>query len=85
MKNDTNKTRWDLVPFEQLEEIAKVITYGAEKYAPGDWKNTDKRKYFAAAMRHLVEYKKGKKMDESGMSHLSHAACSIIFLMWHEK
>lgn len=85
MKNDTNKTNWSLFPFEQLEEVAKVVDYGAKKYAPNDWQNVEKERYFSAAMRHLVEYHKGKKLDESGFTHLAHCVCSLLFLMWHER
>lgn len=84
MKNDTNKTNWSLFPFGPLQEVAKVVDYGAKKYAPNDWQSVEKERYFSAAMRHLVEYAGGKKIDESGFSHLSHAVCSLLFLMWHD-
>lgn len=84
MKFDNNKPRMDLIEPEFLEGMAKVLTLGASKYAPDSWKtqvSAPKRRYYAAALRHLVAWKKGEKTDsESGLSHLYHAACNLMFL-----
>ena len=87
-KDDQEKTRWDLLPWEQVEEIARVLTLGAVKYDDENWKKVPdaEKRYFAALHRHLVAYRAGKTADpESGLSHLSHAACCILFLAWFEK
>jgi hypothetical protein len=79
---------WDLLPLEITEETVKVLTFGAKKYSPGGWKTVPdaKDRYFAAALRHLTAYQSGEKTDpESGLSHLAHAACCIMFLQWFEK
>lgn len=91
-KYDNGKLRYDLVPAESLEQIVDIITYGANKYDANNWQNVEpKERYYAAAMRHLAEYKKyleGEREDfmdeESGKSALAHAACSLVFLMWKE-
>lgn len=85
-KNDDGKIRWDLLPWNEVEEVAKVLEFGAKKYDPENWKLVDDpQRYFAAAMRHLVAWKKGKlKDDETGLPHLSHACCCLLFLMWHD-
>lgn len=37
-------------------------------------------------MRHLVAYRNGETTDpESGVSHLSHAFCNLMFLRHFEK
>jgi len=42
-----------------------------------------KTRYFDACIRHLTAWWQGEKNDsESGLSHLAHAACCILFLMW---
>ena len=83
-KFDNGKPMWDLLPYEAVEEVVKVMTYGANKYEPHGWKtvpDADNR-YFAALMRHLVAHKKGEKIDpESGKLHLSHAACNMLFML----
>ena len=38
MKHDENKARWDLLPMGATSEIVDVLTYGAKKYAPDNWR-----------------------------------------------
>lgn len=89
MKFDNNKPRMDLIEPEFLEGIAKVLTLGASKYAPDSWKTQvaePERRYYAAALRHLMAWKKGEKTDpESGLSHLHHAACNLMFLGFFDE
>lgn len=87
-KLDQGKLMWDLLPYDAVEQIVDILTFGAEKYGADSWKTVDdaKNRYFAALMRHLVEYKKGNLIDdESGKSHLAHAATNAIFLLWLNK
>lgn len=88
IKHDQGKLPWDLLPFEEIEEVVKVLQHGAEKYGPNNWQqlmNANDR-YFAAAMRHMVAYKKGEMTDEeSGLPHLAHATCCLLFMMWGDK
>ncbi len=83
-KDDGGKPRWDLLPWGAVEQIVKVLDYGAKKYEPHNWKkleNPDER-YFSAALRHLVAWRGGERLDpESKLPHLAHAACSILFLL----
>ncbi len=87
-KFDYGKLRWDLLPIAEIEDIVKILTFGAIKYAPNNWQLVDNgiERYYAALMRHLVAWRKGELIDqESGESHLSHAACCLIFIMWLNK
>lgn len=87
-KDDAAKLRYDLMPWEALEEEVAVLTFGAAKYTANNWQQLPDgiNRYFAAAMRHLIAYRLGKKLDkESGLSHLSHARCCIAFIYWLEK
>lgn len=82
------KLRWDLLPIECVEEVVKVLTFGAKKYAPNNWQKVPEaeERYYAACMRHLTAWRKGETVDEeSGLSHLSHLMCDITFLLWFEK
>ncbi len=86
IKADKGKTEWTLLPFEQLEDVAKVLMAGAEKYSPDNWKKcNDTKRYKDALMRHVVSYIIGKKTDkESGKPHLAHAICNCLFLMYFD-
>lgn len=83
-KDDTGKLRYDLVPFAALDEVVDVLTYGAQKYAPENWRHVPdaQTRYFAAAMRHLSRWKQGEIVDdETGCDHLAHAVCCLMFLI----
>jgi hypothetical protein len=87
-KYDTGKLRWDLLPIDCVEDVVKILTFGAEKYEPNNWQGVEngRDRYFAALMRHLSASRQGQLIDEeSGLSHLSHAMCNIVFLLWLEK
>jgi hypothetical protein len=88
LKYDTGKLRWDLLPIECIEDIVKILTFGADKYGPNNWQDVTpfEERYYAALMRHIVAWRKGEKIDpESGMSHLAHALCNVVFLDWNDK
>ena len=87
-KDDKSKLRWDLLPIECVEDVVKVLTMGASKYAPNNWQlveNANER-YYAALLRHLSAWRQGESVDpESGLNHLAHVMCNITFLLWFEK
>ena len=86
-KYDKGKERWDLVPYDALEEVVKVYTLGAEKYGERNWeKGISYTRIFAAVMRHIVAWWNGEDADsESGLSHLAHAAWGMLALLYYEK
>ena len=82
-KFDGGKIRYGLLPPLALKATADVLTFGAEKYEPGNWKHVPDsiNRYFDAAQRHLWAYKEGEIDDpETGYSHLAHAICCILFM-----
>ena len=87
LKKDFGKTDWTILPFDALEEIVKVLEFGEKKYARNNWQNIKPRtRYLKAAFRHLIAYASGEKFDsESGLSHLAHCGCCILFMLWYEK
>lgn len=87
MKADGGKRQWCLMPWHELGEVADVLTDGAKKYSPDNWKKvTPKSRYESALMRHITSYFEGDKKDsEDGRSHLAHAICNILFLMWFDN
>ena len=83
-KGDAGKVRLDLLPFAALEDVARVLEYGAAKYQPQGWRHVagGHDRYVAAALRHLHAHAGGETLDEeSGLPHLAHAACSILFAL----
>lgn len=84
---DTGKLRYDLVPGYPLDELAKVYTFGAQKYDADNYlKGMPWRQVIGPALRHLYKWIRGEKYDdESGIHHLAHAAWNIFTLMVYEK
>lgn len=81
------KLRYNLIPAEVEEELAKILTYGAAKYEPNNWKKCkDSTYYWDAMYRHLQQHRLGEVVDkESGFNHLSHALCNLMFLVYFER
>ncbi|CAB5218853.1 hypothetical protein UFOVP229_3 [uncultured Caudovirales phage] len=88
VKYDSEKLRWSLLPLDALEEVVKVLEYGANKYAPDNWRKVPgaRERYWDAAMRHLVAWKKDARLDdETELSHLAHATCCLLYLIAFEQ
>lgn len=83
VKHDNGKPRWDLLPFDALDEVAIVLAYGAKKYGDRNWeKGMAWGRMLAAALRHLAAWASGiERDDESKLPHLSHAACCVLMLL----
>ena len=83
-KYDQGKIRFVLVPVYAEEELARVVTHGAEKYGDENWRELENPygRYLSACLRHISEYRKGIRHDkDSGLHPLAHAACSLMFLV----
>ena len=83
-KDDKSKLRYDLIPTEVTESLAKVLTMGANKYAVDNWKKcTDQNRIIAALMRHLEAHRSGEIIDsESGFSHMAHVLTNAAFITY---
>ena len=91
IKFDGTKLRYDLLPPVAIDQLMGVMTFGAAKYGPDNWRQVDQAedRYFAAAMRHLMAYQaarksgkwEGKFDKETKLSHLSHAFTCIGFMV----
>jgi hypothetical protein len=87
VKHDNDKPMMSLLPFDALVEVSKVLTFGAKKYAPDNWKIVPnyKERYESALLRHFSAYKSGELKDnESDCSHLAHLVCCGLFLLYKE-
>jgi hypothetical protein len=86
-KFDGGKLQYGLLPPLALKATVEILTFGAEKYEPDNWKNVpdSKRRYFDAMQRHLWAWKEGEQNDpETGKNHLAHAMCCLMFLYEHD-
>lgn len=79
---DEGKLRWDLLPFTELEDVVQVLEFGAKKYSAHNWrKGMPVHKVFNSTLRHLFAWWRGEDIDpESGLPHLAHAICNILFI-----
>lgn len=88
-KDDDGKAKWHLLPLEVLGDVVDVLAHGAKKYGERNWQNfgDDARdRYYNALMRHLVAWHAGETNDrDSGLPHLAHALCNLLFLRWYER
>ena len=79
--------RFDLLPVEELWQVAEHYGRGAAKYSDDNWrKGYSWRLSFAAMQRHAMQFWGGEDVDkETGSHHL----CGVIFhaltLMWFGK
>lgn len=84
VKEHEGKLRWSLLPLDALREVVKVLEFGAKKYSKDNWKKVEGARdlYFDAALRHLTSWYEGEDADqETGLHHLAHAACDVLFLV----
>ena len=90
IKNDRkdNKLMWELLPLEDIEDVVKVYTEGANKYGVNTWQNLENgyNRYKAALFRHLLEYEKGNEYDEeTGCRHLAQVVWNVIAMLHISK
>jgi hypothetical protein len=87
IKFDNEKPMMELLSRVALEGCATVLTFGSKKYAPDNWRKGFKwRRLIGAAMRHLMAISDGEDVDpESGLPHVDHLACCVMFLSEHQK
>lgn len=72
------------VPPLALLAIGQVMTVGADKYGPMNWRKdpVSSSTYYDAAMRHLMAWWDGQNNDpETGLPHLAHVAANMCILL----
>lgn len=87
-KGDAGKPSYRLIPLHLLEGVARIREYGVNKYgAEESWKDVPdaRKRYTDALLRHIFAWLAGEKYDqESGLRHIDHALCNLIFLIYFE-
>jgi len=85
-KYDDGKIPLDLWSPDALNEAARVLAFGAEKYGRYNWaKGILYSRVFSALLRHLWSFWRRDRSDpETGLHHLAHAMCCLMFLLHYE-
>jgi len=83
LRYNNGKPDYSLIPLASMKEAAKVLEYGATKYARDNWmRPTHWSVSFACLQRHLAAWQSGEDLDpESQRNHLGHAMCNILQLL----
>lgn len=86
IKFDAGKPPLSLISRTALEEEAKVMEFGKQKYGTHNWRaGMDFSRLMDAALRHVYAFADGEDMDkETGLSHLAHARCCLAFLLEYQ-
>lgn len=87
IKNDADKPPLNLISPYFLDEVATILGFGEAKYGKANWKKgIEFSRLVAATKRHLQAVEKGNFIDEeSGKSHLAHAACNLMMIFELER
>lgn len=86
-KDDSAKRRYSLLPTGTVNSVVDVLEFGSKKYADNNWQKVPnaKTRYYDAALRHIDAWFNGEIKDsETGLPHLAHAICCLMFLMWFD-
>jgi hypothetical protein len=82
------KVDYSTVPLHVLEDLARVMQTGAEKYGRFNWRrdSIEARTYIAAILRHTIAWAEGQSFDyDSGIHPLAHvmACCALVMDAQH--
>lgn len=82
LKYDQDKVPLDLLDPIALEGLARVLQFGAKKYAAHNWRGgISYSRLIAALLRHVFAILRGEYVDpESGLPHIDHVGCCWMFL-----
>lgn len=83
-RSNVGKLPWHLLPWDAVEEVVRVIDFGAKKYSPRNWEEQPLSwvETCASMTRHTVRFLMGEDRDaETGLHHMAHAACNALFLV----
>lgn len=81
-KNDLGKPQIGLLSSRWLRGTADVLGFGLIKYGAHNWrKGIKSSRLYDALQRHMLAWNDGEDIDpESGLPHLYHASCCLMFL-----
>lgn len=66
---------------QQVINIAKILQYGASRYAPNNWRLIPQEEHINHALIHIVAHLAGDTQDD----HINHALCRLMMAKSTEK
>lgn len=89
MKDSKNKVNLKYIPFDVLEEVAKLFQENAEKHKEKgydfEWKKAEPDEYEQALLRHISSYIQGEKVDpDSSRLTALHILANSMIVCYHE-
>lgn len=87
LRYNEGKPRYDLLPAHAINELVKVLTAGAKKYADRNWEQGMKwSNVIASLKRHLAKFEMGEDYDEeTGMLHCAQIMWNAMALTEYYK
>lgn len=81
-KADKDKLRMELIPVSAYESLGRVLTHGAKKYGPDNWRLVETDRFVGALLRHLIAFLKDPNgVDaDSGLKHTDHLLANAVFI-----
>lgn len=73
--------RFDLIPPVAMFELAKIMEYGARRYAPNNWRKIPIDDHVNHGLSHLFAYLAGDRQDD----HLGHALARMAMAVEIER
>ena len=82
MRFNEGKPQYSLIDLTSLEPMARVLEFGAQKYARDNWKKgMPFNKILDSMLRHIAAMQAGEMIDpESGLPHIGHIQCNALFM-----
>lgn len=84
LRYNQDKLPYHLLSNEAIEEVVKVLQFGATKYAERNWEKGLKWDSGVASslQRHLAAWKRGEDYDvETNLPHMAHIMCNAMFAL----
>lgn len=84
MRDNEHKPKWSYVDFQSLLPLVQVLEYGANKYAPNNWKKgLSVTETCESMLRHTFAFMNGENTDkESQLHHIGHIMANAMFISW---
>lgn len=86
IKYDQGKNRFSLLIPEFIEEMIKLLEFGAKRHGEFNWQLVEEPRYKDALFRHYLEYIKGNFVDKDSNAHEMVAiAVNAMFIYFLNK
>jgi len=86
MKKDGDKLDYTLLEWTSLQDLVRLMMFGAKKYDRDNWRKVEPYRYKQALLRHVALLAEGEWTDSD--SNLPHCACimfNAMVLIWFKK